>query len=144
MRLRDLPLLPLLALLPATLAGCGAESVAGPVLAVGAASVAVAGKTPVDMAATWFTGRECSIVRLDRRESYCAPPPPPPGAVPFCTRSLGSVDCWLVAPPSGERVGAATIPSRQVAGPAGVVVVPAAAAPAAPPDLPQPTGALAQ
>lgn len=143
MRLRNRLLLPLLALLPATLAGCGAESVAGPVVAVGAASVAIAGKTPVDMAATWFTGRECSIVRLDRRESYCAPPSgPPPGAQPFCTRSLGAVDCWLVAPPSGERVGSATIPARQAAVPAGMVVVPAA--PVAPPDLPQPTGALAQ
>jgi hypothetical protein len=32
--------------------------------------------------------------------SYCAPVPPPPGPPPYCTPSLGRVDCWVTPPPS--------------------------------------------
>ncbi|MDB5315028.1 MAG: hypothetical protein JWO24_872 [Rhodospirillales bacterium] len=69
-----------------------------PIAVVGGASVAAIGRSPVDVVASFATGRDCSIVRLDRRESYCAPAEPPPGAEPFCTMSLGRADCWIVPP----------------------------------------------
>lgn len=77
------------------LAACEA---AGPIAAVAGGSVAVIGRTPVDVVASLVTGRDCSVVRLDRRQSYCAPVEQPPAAQPYCTRSLGSVDCWTVPP----------------------------------------------
>lgn len=77
------------------LAACEA---AGPIAAVAGGSVAVIGRTPVDVVASLVTGRDCSVVRLDRRQSYCAPVEEPPAAQPYCTRSLGSVDCWTVPP----------------------------------------------
>jgi hypothetical protein len=84
----------LLSLLP-LLAACEA---AGPLAVVAGGSVALIGRTPVDVVASLVTGRDCSVVRLDRRESYCAPTEEPPAAQPYCTRSLGSVDCWTVPP----------------------------------------------
>jgi len=109
-------LLPLL-LLP--LAGCDATG-----LGVGAAvlggSVATIGRTPVDLAASLALGRDCSVVRLDRRQSYCAPREEPPALPRYCTRSLGSVDCWtqppLAIPPRrGIADGPATLTPAQEA-----------------------------
>ena len=42
------------------------------------------------------TGRDCSVVRLDRGETYCRPAEPLPPAPPYCTGSLGRADCWAV------------------------------------------------
>ncbi len=88
----------LLLLMPlaAGLAGCGPEAlVVTP--AVGAASLALTGRTPVDHAAGWLTGLDCSGVRLERYGPWCVAPAPP-APVPRCTRSLGAVDCWMPAP----------------------------------------------
>jgi hypothetical protein len=138
----------ILGLLP----GCGLEGAALPVAAVGAASVAVAGQTPVDMAASWYTGRDCSIVRLDRRESYCAPPALPVTAQPYCTRSRGSVDCWVTPPLNSTPVGAPVVPvpplvstvpvpMQVVPVPAGAAVVqPAVVVPLGPVAVPPPEG----
>ncbi|MGG5808978.1 hypothetical protein [Falsiroseomonas sp. CW058] len=104
------PRRPALLLPLCALAACGLEPALGPVAAVGGASVVLTGRTPVDHVASWATGGDCSIVRLERRESWCAPPPAPPAAPPFCTRSLGAVDCW-VTPPLGSG------PQRGVADP---------------------------
>lgn len=85
-------ILPLLLLL----GGCGAtpgQWVAGG-LGVGIGSIAVMGRTPVDAVVSLFTGRDCSVVRLEKRQDYCRPEDPPPEEPPFCTRSLGRVDCW--------------------------------------------------
>lgn len=110
------------------LVGCGGtESALPPAAAVGGASVALIGRTPVDVAVSAVSGRDCSIVRLDRGQPYCAPPAPTPAeaaasaAAPVCTRSLGAVDCWTVPP-------WATPPHRPVAD------VPAAPAGASAPD----------
>lgn len=75
--------------------GCQALA---PVAVVGGATVAAIGRSPVDVLASYATGRDCSIVRLDRRESYCAPAEAVPRAEPFCTMSLGRADCWIVPP----------------------------------------------
>lgn len=58
------------------------------------ASVAVFGRGIGDIGVSALTGRDCSVVRLERGQTYCAPREGPPAPRPFCTRSLGAVDCW--------------------------------------------------
>ncbi len=68
-----------------------------PVVAIGAveaASVTVFGRGSVDMAYSAISGRDCSIVRLDRGESYCKPKKTAAPAEPFCTRTLGVAECF--------------------------------------------------
>lgn len=79
------------------LAACDPASL-GATAAVGAGSVAVIGRTPVDAAVSLASGRDCSVVRLDRGLGYCRPVEPPPAPPPYCTRSLGRVDCWREPP----------------------------------------------
>lgn len=55
------------------------------------------------------TGQDCSVLHLERRGEYCrsaavAQP------VPFCTRTIGQVDCWTVAEPYGPQRPVADIP----------------------------------
>ena len=105
--LPPLPLLLLAACDPATL---------GAAAAVGAGSVVVIGRTPVDAAVSLASGRDCSVVRLDRGRGYCRPEEPPP----HCTRSLGRVDCWREPPLAlpmqrGVADGPATLTAEQEA-----------------------------
>lgn len=79
------------------LAGCDPSGV-GVGAAVMVGSVAVIGRTPVDAVVSVVSGQDCSVVRLDRGLGYCRPPEAPPAAEPFCTRSLGRVDCWRQPP----------------------------------------------
>ncbi len=93
--MRRRPLLPLPLLF---LAACDPASL-GATAAVGVGSVVVIGRTPVDAAVSLASGRDCSVVRLDRGQSYCRPAEPPPAPPPYyCTRSLGRVDCWREPP----------------------------------------------
>ena len=85
-------LLPPLLMLPLLLGGCDAATEG--VAAVTVGSVAAIGRTPVDAAVSLVTGKDCSVVRLDQGKTYCRPTEPPPDAPPYCTRSLGVVDCW--------------------------------------------------
>jgi hypothetical protein len=85
------------ALLPLFLAACDPASL-GAAAAAGAGSVVVIGRTPVDAAVSLARGRDCSVVRLDRGLGYCRPEEPPPAPPPYCTRSLGRVDCWREPP----------------------------------------------
>lgn len=80
-----------LLLLLAALGGCG------PVVGLAAtdiASVAVLGRGLGDIGASAITGRDCSIVRLDTGKPYCAAPNHTPPQQPFCTRTIGVVNCW--------------------------------------------------
>jgi hypothetical protein len=89
----------LLLALPIGLAACdGPAAVA--TLGVNAASVALTGRAVPDLVVSAVTGRDCSVVRLDRRLSYCAPSEEAPAPPPFCTRSIGGVDCWVTRPPA--------------------------------------------
>lgn len=88
-RMRALPLLAILAL--PWLSGC---HVAGALAGAEAASVTVLGRGVVDIGVSAVTGRDCSIVRLDRGMNYCAPREQLPAAPLFCSKSLGTVDCW--------------------------------------------------
>ena len=77
------------------LSGCAAEvPVVVAVGVVSGASVPVFGRTPVDMVVSVASGRDCSVVNLDKRERYCRTREKPPETPVFCTRSLGVVDCW--------------------------------------------------
>jgi hypothetical protein len=78
------------------LAGCGAtpEQALTGVGALGVGSIAVMQRSPVDAIYSLITGKDCSVVRLEQGKSYCRPTEPPPEAPPYCTRSLGVVDCW--------------------------------------------------
>lgn len=85
-------LIPLLLLLPAMLSGCAIA--AGAVAGADAASVTVFGRGIVDGGVSAVTGKNCSIVRLDRGLDYCAPRERLPADPVFCTQTLGSVMCW--------------------------------------------------
>jgi hypothetical protein len=110
-RMRPLPTLAarsapaLLAVL--ALAGCALEPVLAPAAVLGGASLVFTGKTPVDHLAGWVTGQDCSAVRLETRGPWCVALAPLPGPAPFCTRSLGGVDCWTAPPPGAPRLGVA-------------------------------------
>jgi hypothetical protein len=105
------------------LAGCGGPDnlIAGGVAAgVTVASVATIQRTPLDAVYSWWTGRDCSAVRLDQGKTYCRPVEPPPEPPAFCTRSLGSVDCWrdpdtLPNHPHGVADGPAGLNAEQEA-----------------------------
>ena len=75
----------------ASLGGCaGLEAAA----VVEGASVAVFGRGVLDIGVSAISGRDCSIVRLDRRQPYCAPREQLAVAPPFCSRTLANVTCW--------------------------------------------------
>lgn len=82
-------------LVVAMLPGCAhwAEPT-GVLLAADVASIVVFGRGIPDLAISAISGRDCSIVRLDRGLTYCAPRDGAGPPEPFCTRSLGVVDCW--------------------------------------------------
>ena len=84
-------LLPLL-LLALVLSSCDAayEGVA----AVTVGSIATIHRTPIDAVVSLVTGKDCSAVRLEQGKTYCRPMEPKPETPPYCTRSLGVVDCW--------------------------------------------------
>ena len=94
-------LLPLALLLLPACDGPAAVATVG----VNVVSLAVTGRAVPDIAVSAITGRDCSVARLDRRLSYCAPSKDPPDPLPFCTRSIGGTDCWVTRPPSvpGQR-----------------------------------------
>eukprot|EP01037_Dinobryon_pediforme_P016971 gene16971-17158_t len=69
-----------------------------PVEAVAIASLATVpflGRALPDVLYSGLTGKDCSVVRLDQGKSYCRPEDPPIEPAPICTRSLGTVDCWI-------------------------------------------------
>lgn len=112
----------ILLLVTVLLPGCEAVGAPGaPLLAIPAAveglSLRAFGRTTGDAVVSLVTGEDCSIARIGRGEAYCGrddPPAPPP----VCTRSLGAVDCWTVAPAAfpayrGVADGPATLSEAQ-------------------------------
>jgi hypothetical protein len=112
----------LILLLFLLLTGCGAtpETLGAAALGAGVASIAIMQRSPVDAAYSAWTGKDCSVVRLDRGQTYCRPTEPEPPAQPFCTRSLGVADCWqdpaaLPDHPPGVADGPNTLTPEQEA-----------------------------
>jgi hypothetical protein len=91
-------------LLALLLAGC-VNATPSAISITDAASVAVFGRGVIDMGVSAVTGRDCSVVRLDKGQTYCAPTDPPPPER-LCTRTLATVDCWPeAAGPARPGVG---------------------------------------
>lgn len=82
---------PLMLLALLAVPGCAAVV---PLAAANGVSLMITGRAVPDIIVSGLTGRDCSVAYLDARERYCRPEPE---AVeqPRCTRSLGSVDCWI-------------------------------------------------
>jgi hypothetical protein len=78
------------------LAGCGLTDTVIASLALGTniGSIPTLHRSPPDAVYSLWTGRDCSMVRLDEGKSYCRPVEPAPEPPVYCTRSLGRVDCW--------------------------------------------------
>jgi hypothetical protein len=75
------------------LVGC-AWPIATAVVGTNVGSVATIQRTPADAVYSLVSGRDCSVVRLDQGRTYCRPIEPEPEPPAFCTRSLGTVNCW--------------------------------------------------
>jgi len=110
----------LLSLLP--LAGCAVTDTTGAIVGVAASvgSVATIQRSPADAVYSWVTGRDCSIVRLDQGRTYCRPVEPKPEPPVYCTRGLGSVNCWqnpdtVPGHPRGVADGPAGLTAEQEA-----------------------------
>ncbi|WP_431282942.1 hypothetical protein ACQW02_26635 [Humitalea sp. 24SJ18S-53] len=86
---------PLLLLFP--LAGCGGDSI-GPMLFVNGGALMLIGRTVPDVVVSAVTRSDCSSAYVDAGQPYCRTDVPP-APTPFCTRSLGAVDCWTNGPP---------------------------------------------
>jgi hypothetical protein len=104
------------------LAGCAASPVTltAAVIGTGAGSIAVIHRSPIDAIYSAVTGKDCSVVRLDRGETYCRPQELEPLPQTFCTRSLGVADCWqdpaaLPGHPTGVADGSNTLTPAQEA-----------------------------
>ena len=86
-------LLTLTLVLAAGVAACSPEPW-GALAGADVVSIAVFGRSIGDLGVSALSGRDCSLVRLDRGQTYCAPRDGPPAPGSFCTRSIGAVDCW--------------------------------------------------
>ena len=86
-------IVPLLLLLSGC-AGATTPQIASAAGAVTIASIVAIQRTPLDAIYSLITGKDCSVVRLDEGKTYCKPVDPAPDVPPYCTRSLGVVDCW--------------------------------------------------
>ena len=92
--------------------GCGWEP-PGALLAADVASVVVFGRSLGDLGYSAISGRDCSVVRLDRGQTYCAPRDVAVREA-YCTRTLGAVDCWAdpaILPTVRAGVGDTPAPS---------------------------------
>jgi hypothetical protein len=99
-------------LLAGPMGGCNV----GPTLtvsgAIHAGSLITTGKLPEDHLVGLLTDMDCSAVRFEQRRPWCVPHRGPAPTPPYCTRSIGSVDCWTSPPPGA--------PARGVADPGGL------------------------
>jgi hypothetical protein len=103
-------------------AGCGISDNLGAIIGVGAnvVSVTTIQRSPLDAVYSWWTGRDCSVVRLDEGKTYCRPVEPKPEPPVFCTRGLGGVNCWadpdtVPGHPRGVADGPSTLTPEQEA-----------------------------
>jgi len=102
-----------LMLAAATLGGCQ-ETFLGTPLSLWAAGASVGSFVVLerglfDAGYSLVTGKDCSVVNLERGGPYCRTEAVAQPA-PFCTRTIGTVDCWTVAEPYGPQRPVADTP----------------------------------
>jgi hypothetical protein len=91
------------------LCGCGATalSVSTGLVAADGVAVTVLHRDVFDVLVSGITGRDCSLVHLDRGQLYCRPLDPPALPPPYC---IGLPECWaspqmFANPPRGLADG---------------------------------------
>jgi hypothetical protein len=82
-------------MLSASLAGCAA--------ALGAGTVALTDKTPVDHVASLISGKDCSTVRRQRGLTYCVEDETIPPVLVHCYPTLGEATCYAQPDPFPGR-----------------------------------------
>jgi hypothetical protein len=87
-------------LLPLNACGIGPGVLYGSMAGANAVSTAVIGRDIADATISLASGKDCSIARLDQGQTYCKPAREPVADPPYCTRSIGAVDCWREPPPT--------------------------------------------
>lgn len=87
-------------LLPLNACGIGPGVLYGSMAGANAVSTAVIGRDIADATISLASGKDCSIARLDQGQTYCKPARGPVEDPPYCTRSIGAVDCWREPPPT--------------------------------------------
>ncbi len=109
----------LLLALPSAACGTKVQGTPAPLIGAGVAagSFVVLQRGPLDAVYSLVTGQDCSLLHLERRGEYCRTVE---AAVepPFCTRSLGRIDCWTEPRPFGPQNAVADTPARPPAEPA--------------------------
>ena len=83
----------LLVLVPA-LAGCSTWVPAAALAGANAISLVGNDRTVSDSMVSSLTGKACSVVNLGLQKPYCQEKEVPVRPMPWCTRSLGTSDCW--------------------------------------------------
>jgi hypothetical protein len=77
------------------LAGC--QALVPPLVTIGAldlANVATFHRSGFDLYISLKRGRDCSVVHLEQGKPYCTPLEAEPASQAFCTRTLGSAECF--------------------------------------------------
>jgi hypothetical protein len=86
--------LPIVLVLPLTACGVSWTVPVGAFAGANLASIMALHRTLFDVIWSFAANRDCSIVWLDKGLSYCKPIESEPPPLPYCTRTLGWVDCW--------------------------------------------------
>ncbi|MGI4951358.1 MAG: hypothetical protein ACRYGM_06100 [Janthinobacterium lividum] len=101
------------AVLLASLVQAGGCAALGPLGAAGVGSIVLIQRDPADLVVSALTGLDCSVVRAYSGKGYCKAVEPPPEPPAYCTRSLGTADCWEQPDPYGTyQRGIADGPSQ--------------------------------
>lgn len=98
------------AVLTGALLAAGCAEMAGVQVAV----VAGTGKTMVDHAVSFVSGKNCSIVRKEQGRTYCREDEAVPAMPAHCYRTLGAIDCYAAPDPDASRRRA--VPDGPLAG----------------------------
>ena len=77
------------------LSGCtGPGAAAGIAIGANVLALTTIHRTIPDAVISLVSGKDCSMARLDENKSYCREPYPLPPPPPYCTQTLGEVECW--------------------------------------------------